>query len=53
MIIALLLELLLDSRIMPCFYIVICICFDINVHLLYDIHLIIGRMSYPVSDGVL
>jgi hypothetical protein len=35
------------------FYIVIYICFDMNVHLLYDIHLIIGRMSYPVSDGVL
>jgi hypothetical protein len=52
MIIALLLALLLDSRIVPYFHIVIHICLDINVHLLYDIHLIIGRMSYPVSDGV-
>jgi hypothetical protein len=52
MIIALLLALLFDSCIVPCFHIVIHICLDINVHLLYDIDLIIGRMSYLVSDGV-
>jgi hypothetical protein len=49
-IIALLLALLLDSHIVPCIHIVIHICLDMNVHLLYDIHLIIGCMSYPVSD---
>jgi hypothetical protein len=52
MITALLLALLIDSRIEPCFYIVIRICLDMNVHLLYDIHLIIGRMSYMVGDRV-
>jgi hypothetical protein len=50
MIIALLLALLLNSHIMSYFHIVIRICLDMNVHLLYDIYLIIGCMSYPVSD---
>jgi hypothetical protein len=41
MIIALLLALLIDSRIVPCLHIVICICLDMRMHLLYDIYLII------------
>jgi hypothetical protein len=49
-IIALLLALHLDSLIVPCFHIMIRICLDMNVHLLYDIHLIIGCMGYSVSD---
>jgi hypothetical protein len=52
MIIALLLTLLIDSRIMPCLYIVNHICFDIRMHLLYDIHLNIECMSYMVGDRV-
>jgi hypothetical protein len=52
MIIALLPALLLDSCIMPCFHIVIRICLDMSMHLLYDIHLIIEFMSYMVNNGV-
>jgi hypothetical protein len=52
MVTALLLALLIDSCIESCFHIMIRICLDMNVHLLYDIHLIIGRMSYVVGDGV-
>jgi hypothetical protein len=50
MIIASLLALLIDSRIVPCLYIVIRICLDMMIHLLYDIHLIIECMSHMVSD---
>jgi hypothetical protein len=52
MIIALLLALLIDSRIIPCLHIVIYICLDMMMHLLYDIHLIIECMSYLVGDRV-
>jgi hypothetical protein len=52
LIIALLLALLIDSRIVPCLHIVNCICIDMRMHLLYDIHLIIGCMSYMVGDRV-
>jgi hypothetical protein len=38
MIIALLLALLIDRRIVPCPHIVIRICFDMSMHLLYNIH---------------
>jgi hypothetical protein len=51
MIIALL-ALLIDSRIMPCLHIVNHIFLDMRMHLLYDIHLIIGCMSYMVGDRV-
>jgi hypothetical protein len=50
MIIALLLTLPIDRRIMPCSHIVICL--DMSMHLVYDIHLIIECMSYMVNDGV-
>jgi hypothetical protein len=52
MIIALLLALLIDSRIMPYLHIVIRICLDMRMHLLYDIHLIIECMSHIVGDRV-
>jgi hypothetical protein len=52
MIIALLLALLIDSRIMPYLHIVIRICLDMRMHLLYDIHLIIECMSHIVVDRV-
>jgi hypothetical protein len=52
MVTALLLALLINSRIVSYFHIVIRICLDMNVHLLYDIHLIIGCMSYVVGDRV-
>jgi hypothetical protein len=52
MIIALLLSLLIDSHIMPCLHIVIRICLDMMMHLLYDIHLIIECMSHMVGDKV-
>jgi hypothetical protein len=44
--------LLLDRRIVACSYIVIRICLDMSMQLLYDIHLIIECMSYMVSDRV-
>jgi hypothetical protein len=52
MIIALLLALLNDSRIVSCLHIVNCICLDMRMHLLYNIHLIIRCMSYMVGDRV-
>jgi hypothetical protein len=52
MIIALLFALLIDRRIVPCSHIVIRICLDMSMHLLYDIHLIIECMSYIVNNGV-
>jgi membrane glycosyltransferase len=52
MIIALLLALSIDRRIVPCSHVVIRICLDMSMHLLHDIHLIIGCMSYMVNDGV-
>jgi hypothetical protein len=52
MIIALLFALPSDKRIVPCSHIVIRICFDMSMHLLYDIHLIIECMSYMVNNGV-
>jgi hypothetical protein len=52
MVIALLLALLIDSRIMHWSHIVICICLDMMMHLLYDTHLIIECMSYLVGDRV-
>jgi hypothetical protein len=52
MIIALLLALLIHSRIMPCLHIVICIGLDMMMYLLYDNHLIIECMSYLVGDRV-
>jgi hypothetical protein len=52
MIIALLLSLLIDSRIVSCLHIVIRIYLDMWMHLLYDIHLIIECMSYLVGDRV-
>jgi hypothetical protein len=51
-IIALLLALLIDSRIVPCLHIVNRICLDMRMHLLYNIYLIIGCMSYMVGDRV-
>jgi hypothetical protein len=52
MIIVLLLALLIDSHIMPCLHIVIRICLDMRMHLLYDIYLIIECMSHIVGDRV-
>jgi hypothetical protein len=52
MIIALLLVLLIDSRIMPCLHVVNHIFLDMRMHLLYDILLIIRCMSYMVGDRV-
>jgi hypothetical protein len=52
MIIALLLALSIDKRIVPCLHIVIRICLVMKMHLLYDIHLIIECMSYLVGDRV-
>jgi hypothetical protein len=52
LIIALLFALSINRRIMPCSHIVIRICLDMSMHLLYDIHLIIECMSYMVNDGV-
>jgi hypothetical protein len=52
MIIALLLALPIDRRIVSCPHIVIRICLDMSMHLLYDIHLIIECMSYMVGDRV-
>jgi hypothetical protein len=53
MIIALLLALPIDSCIVPYLQIVIHICLDMWMHLLYDIHLIIECMSYLIGDRVL
>jgi hypothetical protein len=52
MIIALLLALLIDRCIVSCPHIVIRICLDMSMHLLYDIHLIIECMSYMIGDRV-
>jgi hypothetical protein len=52
MIIALLLAFPIDRRMVPCSHIIICICLDMSIHFLYDIHLIIECMSYMVNDGV-
>jgi hypothetical protein len=52
MIIASLLTLPIDRRMVPYSYIVIRICLDMSMHLLYDIHLIIECMSYMVNDRV-
>jgi membrane glycosyltransferase len=52
MIITLLLALLKDSQIVPCLHIVNHICLDMGMHLLHNIHLIIGCMSYMVGDRV-
>jgi hypothetical protein len=52
MIITLLLTLPIDRCIVPCPHIVIRICLDMSMHLLYDIHFIIECMSYIVNDGV-
>jgi hypothetical protein len=52
MIIVLLFALSINRRIMPCPHIVIRICLDMSMHLLYDIHLIIECISYMVNDGV-
>jgi hypothetical protein len=46
------LALLIDRHIMYCLHIVIRICLDMGMHLLYDIHLIIECMSYLVGDRV-
>jgi hypothetical protein len=51
MIIALLLTVLIDSHIMP-LHIVIHICLDMRMYLLYDIHLIIECMCYLIVDRV-
>jgi hypothetical protein len=42
----------IDRHIMPCLHIVICICFDMSMPLLYDIHLTIECMRYLVGDRV-
>jgi hypothetical protein len=52
MIISLLLALPIDRCIMPSSHIVIHICLDMSIHLLYDIHLIIECMSHMVGDRV-
>jgi hypothetical protein len=52
MIIALLLTLLIDNRIIPCLHIVIRISLDMRMHLLYDIHLIIECISHMIGDRV-
>jgi hypothetical protein len=52
MIITLLLVLPIDRYIVPCSHIVIRICLDMSIHLLYDIHLIIECMSHMVGDRV-
>jgi hypothetical protein len=52
MIIASLLSLPIDRCMVPCSHIVIHICLDMSMHLLYDIHLIIECMSYMVNDRV-
>jgi hypothetical protein len=52
MIIALLLALPIDRRIVPCSHIIIRICLGMSMYLLYNIHLIIECMSYMVNDGV-
>jgi hypothetical protein len=52
MIIALLFKLPIDRRIVSCSHIVIRICFDMGMHLLYDIHLIIECMSYMINNRV-
>jgi hypothetical protein len=52
MIIALLLALPINRCIVPCPHIVIHICFDMSMHLLYNIHLIIECIIYMVNDGV-
>jgi hypothetical protein len=52
MIILLLFALPIDRCIVPCSHIVIRICLDMSMHLLYDIHLIIECMSYIVNNGV-
>jgi hypothetical protein len=51
-IIALLLALTIDRHIMPCLHIVICICLDMSMLLLYDIHLTIECIRYLVGDRV-
>jgi hypothetical protein len=52
MIITLLLILPIDRRIVPCPHIIIRICLDMSMYLLYDIHLIIECMSHMIGDGV-
>jgi hypothetical protein len=52
MIITLLLTLSIDRRIVSCSHIVIRICLDMSMYLLYDIHLIIECMSYMVNDEI-
>jgi hypothetical protein len=52
MISVLLFALPIDRHIMPCSHIVIRICLDMSMHLLYDIHLIIECTSYMVNDEV-
>jgi hypothetical protein len=52
MIIALLLALSIDRCIVPCSHIVIRMCLDMSMQLLYDIHLIIKCMSHMVGDRV-
>jgi hypothetical protein len=52
MIIVLLLALPIDRRIVPCSHIVIRICLDMSMQLLYDIHLIIECMSHIVGNRV-
>jgi hypothetical protein len=52
MVIALLLALLIDSHIMPWSHIVIRICLDMKMHLLYDTYLITECMRYLVGDRV-
>jgi hypothetical protein len=50
MIIALLFALPIDKPIVTYSHIVIRICIDMSIHLLYDIHLIIECMSYMAND---
>jgi hypothetical protein len=52
MIITLLFTLHIDRCIVPCSHIVIDICLDMSMHLLYDIYLIIECISYIVNNRV-
>jgi hypothetical protein len=52
MIIALLFALPIDRCIVSCSHIIIRICLDMSMHLLYDTRLIIKYMSYMVNNGV-
>jgi hypothetical protein len=42
----------IDRCIIPYSHIVIRICLDMRMYLLYDIHLIIEYISYMINDGV-